>query len=110
MAEINGLKLNKTVLVSIVLLTGLIEVPVNRWTKRAACTVDGQQSLILFTYLAFFNKGAEAANAVSRSLLDGCRGQSPGLCVVAQQGGLRVRHAFFPNFNASVIIRHLRRR
>jgi len=73
-----ALKLNKTVLVSILVLTGLIEVPVNRWTKRAACTVDGQQRLILFTYLAFFNKGAEAANAVSRSLLDGCRRQSTG--------------------------------
>jgi hypothetical protein len=73
-----ALRLNKTVPVSIVVLTGLIEVPINRWTKRAACTVDGQQRLILFTYLAFFNEGAEAANAVSRSLPDGCRRQATG--------------------------------
>jgi len=59
-----------------VVLTGLIEVPINRWTKRAACTVDGQQSLIPFTYLTFFNEGPEAANAVSRNLLDGRRRQA----------------------------------
>jgi hypothetical protein len=32
------------------------------------------------------------------------------LAGAAQQIGLRVRHAFYPKFNASVIIPHLRRR